>query len=234
MTEEKEIPDGRYKTVATKISPAMAEVLASIAKSKGVEIYELLQMCCWFLVKMTAPEHNLSEEMEKLMILFHQEVGWQEAFNLCNPSTDCEICEEILILQQEGKHGLGCVKITKPWMGVWKQTECVDSIVERVIEVCLPGVYNRLRYLCTELDCESIVDTLVTMSDTLIIEKMNALDRQEYEEAANFTKGGVAIEYGKRTKQKKHLSPDSPGFQTRIRFTEEDVDIAREEVEHDT
>ena len=224
-TQEQQLKqnEGKYKTVATKISPAMAEVLSAIAKAKGMEVYELIQLCCWFIVKMSSPEHNLSEELEKLMILFHNEPGWADAFNLCNPSAVADIEEEILILQQEGKHGLGAVKITKPWMGVWKQTECVEDIVERVIEVCLPGIYKRLRYLTTDLGCESIVDTLVTLADAQMIERLNEMNRQEYEEAANYTEGGRQLEYGQRTRQKKHLSPDSPGFQTRIDFDEYDA-----------
>lgn len=223
--QELKANEGKYKVVATKISPAMAEVLSAIAKAKGMEVYELIQLCCWFIVKMSSPEHNLSEEMEKLMIMFHNEPGWAEAFNLCNPSAVNDIAEEILILQQEGKHGMGAVKIMKPWMGVWKQTECVDDIVSRIIEVCLPGVYKRLRYLSTELDCESIVDTLVQMADAMIIDKLNEMNRQEYEQAANYTEGGRQVEYGQRTRQKKHLSPDSPGFQTKIAFDDYDADM---------
>ena len=60
-----------FVTVATKVSPEMARVLNQIARAKGIKVYELMQLVCWFLVKYTSDEHNLSEDMQKLMILFH-------------------------------------------------------------------------------------------------------------------------------------------------------------------
>lgn len=233
----------KYKVLNTKVTVAMAEQLSRIARAKNIEIYELLQLCCWFLIRMTSPQHNLSEEMEKLMTIFHSEPDWEKAFNLCNPSADNEIVHEILILQQEvnvgttenqgPRKGFGAVMITKPWMGIWQQTECVESIMETVTKACVPGIYKRLRFLGEEIGSDSIVDILINLLDNAIIEKRNENDRREIEQAVTM-QNGQDYRYGRRTRQTKKRTPDDDIEQTVIRFDAYDRSLAEEEVEHDS
>ena len=211
-----------FVTVATKVSENMARVLNQIAKKKGIKVYELMQLVCWFLVRYTSDEHNLNEDINRLMIMFHSEVGWKEAFNLCNPTVDNEVAQELLILQQPGKRGFGAVLVDKPFMGKWTQTENVNRIVERIIEVCLPDVYKRLRLLATEKDCKSLAEVLIMMADAQTIEWLNEQNRREMEGAANMHDYAGAIEYGKKHKRVPHYDPDS-AEQQRIHFEPDDV-----------
>ena len=214
-----------FVTVATKVSESMAHVLNQIARAKGIKVYELMQLVCWFLVKYTSDEHNLSEDMQKLMILFHSEVGWKEAFNLCNPSADTEIAQEILILQQTDKRGFGAVMIDKPFMGKWTETENVNQIVARVLNVCLPDVYMRLRRLATMKGVQ-VIEQLAEMVDNETFEYINEQNRLEMQ-GATMTDTGRGYAYGAKTKSLKHRTPDSlANSQQRIQFDDDDRDVA--------
>ena len=221
-----------FVTVATKVSPEMASVLNLIARQKNITVYELMQLVCWFLVRYTSDRHNMSDEMNKLMMMFHNEVGWKDAFNRCNPTAETEVCEEILIMQQTGKSGFGAVKIQKPWMGAWLQTDNQLDIVERVLEVCLPAVYKHLRELADTMDCKRVGEALVALADDQTIEYLNEQTRREMEGAVK-NDYGRAVEYGNRSKRIPHYTPDeNPYHQQRIVFDDDDADTADREV-HD-
>lgn len=211
-------------TVATKISPESAEVLNRIARSRGMEVYELLQLMCQVLIRSTSDIHNLSDEINQLLILFHSEPGWKDAFNICNPTAETEIAEEILILQQKDKKGFGAIKVTKPWMGEWTQTENAEYIVGRVLEVCMPGVIKRIRELGASMGCKSLTQLLITLTDAKEILHLEEQDRREMEAANDYTDNGRRYAYGQRTRIHHHRTPDGEAArQQRIRFNADDV-----------
>ena len=227
-----------YEQFQTKVSVRAAKILRTLAKKRGTNIYSLIQMICQFLVRMASGSHDITPEMMRLMTMFHMEPGWENCFNSTDPTAKLDVAQEILILQQysengckrEKRNGFGAVMINKPYFGNWTETECVDTIVERVIEVCMPGVYKRLRVLSEIQQCQSISDLLITLTDAKIIEDMN---EQDLAEIRNDT-GTAVVEYGKRTRRKKHMSPDDMQGQTVIRFTDDDKQTAEEEVNDDT
>lgn len=224
ISEDKDKKKG-FVPVATKVSREAARVLNLIAKKKGMEVYELMQLVCSFLVRYTSDQHNMSEEMNRLMILFHSEVGWKDAFNLCNPTAETEVAEEILILQQKGKKGFGAVKIMKPYMGTWLQTENALDIVERVIEVCIPSAYKSLRELATTKGCDRVGEALVSLADAQNVEYLNEQTRREMEGAV-MADNNKALNYGAKTKQLHHRTPDSVALQQPIIFDDNDRTIA--------
>ena len=62
------------------------------------------------------------------------------------------------------------------------------------------------------LETESLRETLTILCDGALIDHMNEMDAAEGPQVGNFTDFGKAIEWGKRTKRKKHYSPDTmPG-----------------------
>lgn len=222
--------ENKFVTVATKISRESAETLNRIARSKDMEVYELLQLMCMVLVRATSDKHNLSDEISRLLVLFHSEPGWKNAFNLCNPTAENEIAEEVLILQQQGRKGFGAVKIEKPWMGAWKQTENADEIVSRVLEVCMPGVYRRIRELGAAMGCESLTDLLITLTEAKTILYLEEENRREMMAANNIAENGRPYQYGQRTKIHHHRTPDGEAArQQRIMFDADDRDTAERE-----
>ena len=81
MKENKE----RFEQLGTKIDPAMAEVLNACCDALQVDVYHLLQWFAYVIVKAAAPMHGLDPRIQKLMTLMESDVGWQKAFNQCNP-----------------------------------------------------------------------------------------------------------------------------------------------------
>ena len=197
----------RFEQLGTKIDPAMAEVLDACCNALGVDVYHLLQWFAYVIVKAAAPMHGLDPRIQKLMTLMESDVGWQKAFNQCNPDR-LNIDQVIVILEQEGHKGFGAAMIDKPWMGESRQTECVDDILERVTQVLVPGIYKRIRKMEKRLGTDSLMDTLLTMLDTQEFFEAVEGDRSEGPQMGDVADNGRRLEYGKRTKRKKHRTPD--------------------------
>ena len=223
----------RFEQLGTKIDPAMAEVLNACCDALQVDVYHLLQWFAYVIVKAAAPMHGLDPRIQKLMTLMESDVGWQKAFNQCNPDR-LKIDQVIVILEQEGHKGFGAAMIDKPWMGESRQTECVDDILERVTQVLVPGIYKRIRQMEKRLGTDSLMDTLLTMLDAQEFIEAVEGDRSEGPQMGDVADNGRRLEYGKRTKRKKRFNPDTLPEQVRIHFTDYDKRVAESEVDRDS
>ena len=221
--------DERFEQLGTKIDPAMAEVLNACCDAMGVDVYHLLQWFAYTIVKASAPMHNLDPRIQKLMTMLDRDAGWQNAFNLCNPDK-LKVSQVILILEQEGHKGFGAVMIDKPWMGaLMRQTECVDDILERVCEVTMSGIYRRLRVMGADMECNNLSDILLTMLDVQDLLNSEERDTSEGPQMGDIAPNGKAVAYGKRTKRKKHFTPDTMPTQRTI-FEDFDRDQGTEKL----
>lgn len=225
--------EDRFEQIGSKIDPAMAEVLDACCNALEVDIYHLLQWFCYVIVKASAPMHALDPRIQKLMTLMESDVGWQKAFNQCNPDR-LKVDQVIVILEQEGHKGFGAAMIDKPWMGESRQTECVDDILERVTQVLAPGIYKRIQKMEKRLGTDSLMDTLLTMLDAQELFEAVEGDRSEGPQMGDIAPNGKPLAYGKRTKRKKHFDPDTLPEQVRIHFTDYDKRVAESEVNDDT
>ena len=222
--------DERYITLATKVSRTAAEQLARIAKKKGMTIYELIQMVCDTLIRYMDDRHNLSEEMERAMSIFEHLTGWADALNLADPTVHKEVAQAVYIFSEaeskdkkERKKGFRAVMVNKPWNGNWDETSNVMDIFERIFNICMPELYMKLFRARIILGCERVSEVLNLLSDAEVIMRLNGELRTEFEDAGR-TESGKAIEYGQRTKRKKHLTPDD--IQTHIVFDDCDREVA--------
>jgi hypothetical protein len=121
-----------------------------------------------------------------------------------------KVAQVVLILEQEGHKGFGAVMIDKPWMGaMMRQTECVDDILERVCEVTMHGIYKQLRLMGAELECNNLSDVLLTMLDMQDFINLTDANSAEGPQMGDITPNGRALAFGKRTKRKKHFTPDT-------------------------
>ncbi|MBQ1797242.1 MAG: hypothetical protein IIZ88_05745 [Prevotella sp.] len=204
MNEDRE----KFVPMGTKISPEMAEVWNAVCDSLGTDTYHMLQAFIYAMVRAASPQHALTPEIQKLMTYLETDVAWQNAINLCAPNGKLNIEQMVLILSQEGKKGFGMVMLNKPFMKEVQQTECVDDIVERVVEVGVKGIYRRLRQLGIYLQTESIIDTLITMADAQTIAEFHRENSEDMRGPANYHDYLGPIAYGKRTKRKHHKSVD--------------------------
>lgn len=221
MAKQKNKED-RFEQIGSKIDPAMAEVLDACCNALEVDIYHLIQWFCYVIVKASAPMHALDPRIQKLMTMMESDAGWQNAFNLCNPDK-LKVSQVILILEQEGHKGFGAVMIDKPWMGMTPEmvsdldphradpqmTENVDDILERVTEVTMRGIYKRIRLMGAKMQCQNLTDVLLTMLDAQDFIEAVEGDSQEGPQMGDIAPNGKALAYGKRTKRKKHFTPDT-------------------------
>jgi hypothetical protein len=220
-----------YELLQTKISPQQAELLDAICNVLGVNTYQIFQMFFYTLCKASAPMHELSPEIRKLMTLMETDAAWSEAFNMANPEK-LRVAQVVLILEQPGKKGFGAVMIDRPFMGKTpdivedldqsradpQMTENVDDILERVCEVTMHGIYRRLRLLGASLDCQNLSDILLLMIDAQTRIEFDEQNKAEMKGEAMYDSRGRKIEYGQKSKAKQHRTPDSVARDQRLLF----------------
>lgn len=216
--------DERFEQLGTKIDPAMAEVLNACCDAMGVDVYHLLQWFAYTIVKASSPMHQLDPRIQRLMTMLDRDAGWQNAFNLCNPDK-LKVSQVILILEQEGHKGFGAVMVDKPFFDEARQTECVDDILERVTEVTMSGIYRRIRQMGAEMDCNNLSDVLLTMLDAQDLLNVTERNNSELPQMGDRAENGRTVAYGKRTKRKKHFTPDTMPMQRMI-FDDDDKALA--------
>lgn len=219
----------KYVLLQTKVSPDFARKFRKICKAKGINTYRALQMMAETFVRYTDDRHNLSPTMERMMAVFEHLDGWENAFNFADYTTDPNIEEAIYLLTAEGKNGCRAVMVNKPYFGHWNETTNIQQIMERVIEVLCPERYRRLRGLAIDMECGSILELIDVMVDAHTVEQLNAEFRKPFEDN-NRHDYGKPVEYGKRTRRKPKVDMEK---QQTIRFTEEDRQLADDEVRND-
>lgn len=225
--------DEKHVVYSVKVSPDQAAVLDKICETIGVNSYQMFQMFAYTMARAAAPQHELDPRIRKIMTLMETDASWAKAFNLANPN-DLDVAQVVLILQQNDKRGFGAVMIDKPWMGDARMTECVDEILERITEVCTYGIYKQFRLAGAELGCNNLIEVMLKVIERARKDYRDEQDRIEMQGEAEFSESGRRIEYGKRTKAKHHRTPDGEANrQQRIVFTDEDRELAEEEVKRD-
>ena len=200
--------DERFEQLGTKIDPSMAEVLNACCDAMGVDVYHLLQWFAYVVVKASSDLLALDPRIQKLMVMLDRDAGWQNAFNLCNPDR-LKIAQVVLILEQDNHKGFGAVMVDKPFFNEARQTECVDDILERVCEVTMSGIYRRVRQMGADMECNNLSDVLLTMLDAQDILNAEERDAAEGPQMGDVAHNGKVLAYGKRTKRKKHFTPDT-------------------------
>lgn len=225
----------RFEQLGTKIDPEMAKVLNACCDALQVDVYHLLQWFAYTIIRASAPMHELDPRIQKLLAMMESDVGWQQAFNIANPN-GLKVAQAILILEQEGRKGFGAVMIDRPFFGDARQTECVDSILERVTEVTMRGIYRRLRLMGAKMDCQNLSDVFLTMIDAQTILDLDEGFRAELPGMGDYNYNGKQVAYGKKTKAKQHRTPDSVAqdqryHQTHIVFDDYDREVADYEVQ---
>ena len=225
----------KFEQLGTKIDPAMAEVLDKICNALQVDVYHLLQWFCYTLIRASAPMHELDPRIQKLLTMMESDYGWQYAFNMVDKS-EMDVSQCILILSQKDKKGFGAVLIDKPFFKEARQTECYDTILERVAEVTMPGVYRRLRQMGGSMECDSLMDVLLTMLEQQGRLNSEADIMNECPQMGEHTDGGRLYAYGKKTKAKQHRTIDSYADDKRTFFDDlrerPDMEVEEWEGEH--
>ena len=230
MKKNQKPTDEKFVAMATKISPAAAEVWDAICQARQTDTYHMLQNFIYTMIRAAADPHALNPDIQKILTMLDTDAGWQKAFNLCAPNAKAKVSQVVLIMEQEGRKGFGAVMVNRPFMGDATMTECTDDILERVCEVTMRGIYRRLRLLGARMECNNLSDVLLTLIDSQTILDLAGDVQAEGPQMGDRADNGHEYAYGKRTKQTKRRTPDTLDRQQRITFTDEDRQQADEEV----
>ena len=224
MSNQKQVNDGGNATLSVKVSQETYDLLNILAEGlqHGTNANDLLKMFIQAFIESAKHTGPVSPEIRLLLDMLKMDAGWNQAFNFADVTKQKQVAQVILILEQPGRDGYGAVLINRPLMPNTKpyMTYCVDEILERITEVSMKGLYQELRDIGSELESESMRETLFTLCDSYKIAKMDRDMQDELPQLGNYSDFGRAIEYGKRTKRKKHLTPDS--IQQHIVFGDDD------------
>ena len=229
-----------YVTVATKVPAHVADLLSILARQRGMEVYELLQLLLNGFITAAKADGPLSPELKTLIEAIQVDSSWKNAFSFTGISSTTDIEQAILILRQRDIHGhpkqgYGIAMIDHPFCGGTTMNICVDDILERVAEVSMKGLYKNLRQMGVMLNTQSLRETLTLMCDAQLIEHLNEEFANEMPGYGEHHDYGKQIEYGKKTKRVPHRTPDSVANskQQTIQFGEYDFQLAEEEAKRD-
>lgn len=224
--------------VSCKVPPHVAELLDVLARMRGMQVYELLQLLVHGFISYAKAEHTVPEEFRRLYESLRFDVAWSKAYNFCSPSARQDIAQLVLIMQQPERSGFGMMMIDKPFMSDQQSTICVPDIYERVSRLALgERDYKRCRKMNAELCTQSVLDTVRTMLDAQEVMNIAASDREELPGMGDRTESGrVANAYGQKRKSVKHRTPDGEARQQArqaILFGDEDRQAAEREASQD-
>lgn len=153
------------KSIATKVSPEAYARIISICNMRGITTYNMLQMMCDVIIRYMDDQHNLSDEINKIIRLFEGLENWNKRFTLTEPTDDMEVTGAIYLLREKNRIGEGMVYVSAPVLGQTFENFNVQSIIEMVIEIARPKLYKHLRMLGVELNTNSVLETIDKIVD---------------------------------------------------------------------
>jgi hypothetical protein len=228
MSNQKQVNEGGNATLSVKVSQETYELLNILAEGlhHGTNANDLLKMFVQAFIESAKHCGPVSQDIQLLLDMLKIEGDWSKAFNFADITKQKRIAQVVLILEQPGREGYGAVLINRPYLPGKKpyMTYCVDDILERVAEVSMKGVYQRLRDIGNEIGTQSLRETLLKLIEDYKKHSMWLQFEEEGPQLGNYSDFGRAIEYGNRAKRKKHLTPDS--IQQRIVFGDDDREAA--------
>lgn len=228
MSNQQQVKDGGNATLSVKVTQETYELLNILAEGlqHGTNANDLLKMFVHAFIESAKHCGPVSPDMQLLLDMLKVEDGWHNAFNFADVNSQKRIAQVVLILEHPGRKGFGMVLVNRPYLPDQKpyMTYCVDDILERVTEVSMKGLYQRLRDIGNEIGTKSLRETLMKLIEDYKKHSTWLQFEEEGPQLGNYADFGRAIEYGQRTKRKKHLTPDS--IQTHIVFGDDDRELA--------
>ena len=199
----------KYEMMQTKVSKETYDALKRIERKQGISIYGIIQNMCDCIRRYTEDRTRLSPMVEKAMNMLEHMIGWKDNFNVADPNADPEISEATYYLNDKnGKKGIRVVHVERPFFFFFFQTMNLQQILERFMCLTFPSLYRRLRFIAVCRECSSILELLIDIVGELEREEDKRDLAQPFEDALR-SDYGKAVEYGQRTRRKKHQDMDS-------------------------
>lgn len=153
----------------TKVSPEVYARLESICQTYGFSIFQLLRMLSECIIRYMDDQHNLSDDLIRVMRMFEDIPGWRKSICLAEGLEDMNIVEAFYVLRAKHLNGYRLVHVERPVMqgdeDGWIATFNVQRMTERFVELLNPSLYKHLRMLAVDLGTQSMLDTIHTIAN---------------------------------------------------------------------
>ena len=230
--KQKQVQEGGFATLSVKVSQDTYELLNILADGleHGTNANDLLKMFVQAFIESAKHVGPVSPDIQLLLNILTIDGGWNQSFNFSDVTKQKQIARVVLVLEQPGRKGYGMVMVDKPFAADKSRANyCLDDILESVTEVSMKGLYQELRDIGVAIRTKSLRETLLKLIDDYHKHSMLLQFEEEGPQLGNYSDFGRAIEWGKRTKRKKHFSPDT--MPQRIVFDDYDKEKSDYEAE---
>lgn len=203
--------DDKYQMLQTKVSPASLALMEGLCARRGLSKYGLIQSVIDVLIRYMDDRHNLTPELQRLMLLFERTEGWGEGFNIVDPSIKREVSAAIYFVNDvnnQGKSGTRAVMVERPFFGQPEETLNVDTITSAFLRLVHPAIYRRLVSATCERDCSSPLELIIQLLEESESDRDSEQVRELFADCMR-ADNGHPVAYGSRTRRTKHYQMDN-------------------------
>ena len=155
--------------ISARVSIEFKARLESLCEQYGFSINILVKLLAETFLRNADKEHNISEDLMKVIRLFENIPGWKKSVCLSDGIDGMEITEAFYVLKQPKKRGSRIVHVTMPLLKNdeegWTENFNVQQQLERFMELTNESLYKHLRCLSTDLGTVSLLDTIHTIAN---------------------------------------------------------------------
>ena len=211
----KDKTENKTMQVQTKVSADAYARLEAIGNKYGFSIFQLLRMLLDCIIRFMDDQHNLSEDLQRVIRMFDNMRGWGRSICLAADDQELVIDGVIYILRAKDNNGKRLVMVEykecddpdKVEKFANNTTYNIQTILERVVEIINPGLYKHLRMLAVdEFNTESVYDTLSAIINLYKPNDKEDEFRKEFED--NDWHKGAKMHDDVRTKRRHFISKD--------------------------
>lgn len=155
--------------ISARVSIEFKARLESLCEQYGFSINILVKLLAETFLRNADKEHNISEDLMKVIRLFENIPGWKKSVCLSDGIDGMEITEAFYVLKQPKKRGSRIVHVSMPLLKNdeegWTENFNVQQQLERFMELTNESLYKHLRCLSTDLGTVSLLDTIHTIAN---------------------------------------------------------------------
>ena len=155
--------------ISARVSIEFKARLESLCEQYGFSINILVKLLAETFIRNADKEHNISEDLMKVIRLFENIPGWKKSVCLSDGIDGMEITEAFYVLKQPKKRGSRIVHVSMPLLKNdeegWTENFNIQQQLERFMELTNESLYKHLRCLSTDLGTVSLLDTIHTIAN---------------------------------------------------------------------
>lgn len=159
-----EVKHDNMENVSTKVNAEFKALFEGLCQQMGLKPYNVLQLCAEAIVLMRDEEHNLSDDMRRIIRMFEGIYDCANRICLADNRDEFEVVGAIYLLRNKDKAGNRMV-LVEPLFGEMNATYNTNTIVEKVLHIVSPSLYRLLLEIGDDMQTSSMVDTIHRVVD---------------------------------------------------------------------